>query len=498
MLYVISHYWAWIFLAALGLGLITGFLTCSRERRANWFAGWMTWAAIAFIIGVLVVLFRLLEGRANLWLESLLAIFAAYIIGCCIGCWLKQLFAEPTPAHVTAGAGGGVAAPAAAFAYPAAPVNAPLAINSLAGYPGVRPPGLAKADGAPDNLTRINAIGQVDQKMLNDLGIFHNRQIAGWKPENALWINHHMASKNRVEDEGWIKQAAALANAPAGGASTSAAPGATAASLAAPAAAAALAAPPKPADPPAAAAVAASKPADPPPAARLPDEDKYPGQRPPSFAHPRGGKPDDLKLINGVGRQNEERLHKLGVWHFDQIANWSKANVDWAGSFLAFPGRIERENWVEQCKILARGGETDHSRRVHAGLVPTSLAEGQAGAARGFAAGDANAPHPGARPAGLPGPRGGKADDLKRISGVGRQNEERLNNAGIWHYSQIASWSDREIEWMSSFLAFPGRITREDWIGQARLLLQGLPTEFAKRVDSGEVPTSQGDLPKKD
>lgn len=476
MLYVISHYWGWIFLAAPGLGLIIGYLTWTRERRGNWFSSWMTWALIAFVIGALIVLFRLFEGRWNLWLESLLAMFVAYIFGCWLGSAIRGLFAEVAPAF-DPGSKQAPAAPVVAYAYPAAPADAPLAIDSGASYPGVRPPGIAKPDGAAEDLTRIKAITQTDQKMLNDLGIFHHRQIAGWKPENALWVNHHMARKGRVEAEGWIGQAAALDG--AGAVTVASASDGTGAALAA-------AAP---------AAMTASVQADPPPAARLPDEDKHPGQRPASFSQARGGKADDLKRIRGIGRQNEERLNGLGVWHFDQIANWSRANIDWAGSYLAFPGRIDREDWVAQARALAQGQETEFSKRVDAGLVATSSATGEV--ASGPAAGDMSADHPGARPAGLPGPRGGKADDLKRISGVGRQNEERLNKAGIWHFSQIAAWSDREIEWVSSYLAFPGRIQREDWIGQARLLMQGLETDFSKRVASGEVPTSSNDPAKK-
>lgn len=87
-------------------------------------------------------------------------------------------------------------------------------------------------------------------------------------------------------------------------------------------------------------------------------EDKHKGARPYGFVSPRGGHGDDLKLIKGVERVNERRLHALGIWHFDQIASWTKANITWVGSYLAFPGRIERERWVAQAKTLARGGAT--------------------------------------------------------------------------------------------------------------------------------------------
>lgn len=96
----------------------------------------------------------------------------------------------------------------------------------------------------------------------------------------------------------------------------------------------------------------------------------------------------------------------------------------------------------------------------------------------------------GARPAGLVAPREGAADDLKRIKGIGKQNEARLNALGIWHFDQIAAWSPENIAWAGSFLAFVGRIEREDWVGQAEILAAGGTTEFAARVEAGEVPTS--------
>jgi len=54
---------------------------------------------------------------------------------------------------------------------------------------------------------------------------------------------------------------------------------------------------------------------------------------------------------------NEARLHDLGIFHFDQIAHWSRAEIRWVGTYLSFPGRIDRENWVGQAKILAAGGD---------------------------------------------------------------------------------------------------------------------------------------------
>lgn len=109
------------------------------------------------------------------------------------------------------------------------------------------------------------------------------------------------------------------------------------------------------------------------------NEAELPGQRPAGLAAARDDKADDLKLIKGVGRQNEGRLHSLGIWHFEQIAGWTVENVEWVGGYLAFPGRIEREDWVGQARLLAAGTETEFARRAKAGEVETSRDDGTAG-----------------------------------------------------------------------------------------------------------------------
>lgn len=87
---------------------------------------------------------------------------------------------------------------------------------------------------------------------------------------------------------------------------------------------------------------------------------------------PRGEKPDNLTLIKGVGAVNEEKLHRHGIFHFDQIAAWDAADIADFDVHLAFGGRIEREDWVGQAKKLAAGQSTEFSKRVEAGDVPTS------------------------------------------------------------------------------------------------------------------------------
>lgn len=78
--------------------------------------------------------------------------------------------------------------------------------------------------------------------------------------------------------------------------------------------------------------------------------------KPTTLSAPRGGKADDLKLIKGVGPKMEALLHKLGFYHFDQMAAWTAKDVAWVDENLEdFKGRATREDWVQQAKDLAAG-----------------------------------------------------------------------------------------------------------------------------------------------
>jgi len=78
-------------------------------------------------------------------------------------------------------------------------------------------------------------------------------------------------------------------------------------------------------------------------------------ERPPSLPAARDGAPEDLTLIEGVSAMQHTTLNALGVYHFDQIAAWTPANVAWVDQYLRLRGRITREHWVEQAGELARG-----------------------------------------------------------------------------------------------------------------------------------------------
>ena len=73
-------------------------------------------------------------------------------------------------------------------------------------------------------------------------------------------------------------------------------------------------------------------------------------------------KPDDLKLISGIGPKIEGILHSLGIYTFGQVASWQKHERDWVDGYLNFKGRIDRDDWVKQAGALERGGVAEYVR----------------------------------------------------------------------------------------------------------------------------------------
>lgn len=87
------------------------------------------------------------------------------------------------------------------------------------------------------------------------------------------------------------------------------------------------------------------------------------------------------------------------------------------------------------------------------------------------------------KPRTMKAPRKAGADDLKMIKGVGPKLETMLNELGFYHFDQIAGWSAAEVAWVNDNLTgFKGRVSRDNWVEQARKLASGQETEFSKRV----------------
>ncbi|MDP2085765.1 MAG: NADH-quinone oxidoreductase subunit E [Gemmobacter sp.] len=87
--------------------------------------------------------------------------------------------------------------------------------------------------------------------------------------------------------------------------------------------------------------------------------------RPTALEAPRGGVVDDLKVIEGIGPALEKLCHELGIFHFDQIAGWGPAEVAWMdGNLKGFKGRVSRDKWVAQAKLIGAVGKDEFLRRA--------------------------------------------------------------------------------------------------------------------------------------
>jgi predicted flap endonuclease-1-like 5' DNA nuclease len=228
---------------------------------------------------------------------------------------------------------------------------------------------------------------------------------------------------------------------------------------------------------------------------------------------------DNLLRIRGINAQAAAELTAAGIGRYQQIATWSATDVDRFARQLGTGGRIARENWIEQAQILSKGGDTAFSRafdrqaRADPSRPPADA--GRPEVARRPPAGKAADEPPPTRPVLLgalrsvrsqayqnpePGPEAAHRvgsrnrvvrtlppQDLKRIRGIGVLIEKRLNAMQIATYEQIANWTADDIERVSRTLDFKGRIERENWVEQARILASGGATEFSRRLDRGDV-----------
>jgi len=91
------------------------------------------------------------------------------------------------------------------------------------------------------------------------------------------------------------------------------------------------------------------------------------------------------------------------------------------------------------------------------------------------------------KPAAKKAPAAGGADDLKQLKGVGPALEKKLHDNGVTTFAQIAAWNAEDIADMDDKLSFKGRIERDGWVDQAKLLAAGEDTEFSKKVAKGDV-----------
>lgn len=285
-----------------------------------------------------------------------------------------------------------------------------------------------------DDFTRIRNIDTDLKEQLVRYGVHRFSQIASWTAEDVRGVGAALGVSGRIESENWIEQAAILA---AGGDPR----GARTRDAAAPA--------------------VATAPVD----------------------------GDRLHRIIGVDPDSESLLRANGVTQLVQIASWTAEDVARFEALIGAPGRIAAESWVEQARFLV-GWAPPAPEPEEAGDAPA-----EADAPVAAAAASSGADYAELRSVRSEALRGdtplvfttSDIDDLKRIRGIGVLIEKKLNSLGITSYEQVANWTEADIDRISQVLDFRGRIERENWIEQARILASGGQTEFSRRVDRGEA-----------
>ena len=116
---------------------------------------------------------------------------------------------------------------------------------------------------------------------------------------------------------------------------------------------------------------------------------------------------------------------------------------------------------VKAVKVKAAAKAAKPAAAAKAAPAPLPVVDDAAVAAAGA----------GKMPKGLKGPRNGKPDDLKTIEGIGPVLEKLCNEMGVFHFDQIAAWGPAEVAWMNGNLkGFKGRVGRDKWVAQARLI----------------------------
>ena len=167
---------------------------------------------------------------------------------------------------------------------------------------------------------------------------------------------------------------------------------------------------------------------------------------------------DDLQVIKGIGPFIEEKLNALGITTYRQLANMtSKLETQVNEAIEFFPGRVKRDQWVAQAKILLGEDVKLDEKALKQAEELERIAQKAEGIDFGIL-GVASA---------------SEADDLQQIKGIGPFIAEKLNALGIFKFSQLANMtSEIEEEVNIAIEFFPGRVKRDEWVKQARNFLK--------------------------
>ena len=169
---------------------------------------------------------------------------------------------------------------------------------------------------------------------------------------------------------------------------------------------------------------------------------------------------DDLKKIHGIGPVMEKTLQSFGIQTWEQVAAFTAADIEKVTAAIdAFPGRIERDDWMGGAQALLDAGHVP-------GDASPDPSESDNSEGPSWQAGTTTLGTPGAA----------HTDDLKVINGIGPVMEKTLRSFGIKTWEQLAAFRDTDVATVTDAIdAFPGRIERDEWVRQARDLVERFP-----------------------
>jgi small subunit ribosomal protein S2 len=179
-----------------------------------------------------------------------------------------------------------------------------------------------------------------------------------------------------------------------------------------------------------------------------------------------GGTPDLLFVID----TNKEQLaiqeaKRLGI----PVAAIVDTNCDPDGITFPVPANDDAGRAITlYCDLVARAAIDGISRGQGASGMDVGASENPM--PEEIPANDTAAPEQTEQFERLAAPRGAP-DDLTKLNGVGPQLEKKLNEAGIFHYWQLAAMQPDDATKLDSELKLNGRAERDGWIAQARALI---------------------------
>ena len=165
---------------------------------------------------------------------------------------------------------------------------------------------------------------------------------------------------------------------------------------------------------------------------------------------------DDLQVIKGIGPFIEEKLNALGITTYRQLANMNaKLETEVNEAIEFFPGRVKRDQWVAQAKILLGEDVKLDEKAIQQDEELERIAQKAEGIDFDI----------------LGVAKSSDRDDLQVMKGIGPFIAEKLYALGIYTFSQVSKMTPEIEEQVNVAIEFfPGRVKRDEWAKQAKEL----------------------------